>query len=194
MPQQTLDDMLKSYRPLNDDDEVARDMANHFCQAAYNTGDHNLRRTHVNLWACANGWVVHPAGYVLLHQHARTGKWWPFGGRFMADDRANPVRCALREIGEESGLDKQTLGRLQPWQPALQDIHIPENPVPKRKGLPLIFSIGFWWQPDAKDDGLKDGTWFPLDDPALQADALLERLQFRTKAILGQKGHGLTRR
>ena len=75
----------------------------------------------------ASLFIVDRTGRLLLHHHRRLGRWLQMGGHLEPGE--SPLRAALREGAEESGLHD-----LQPVSPEPFDLDI--HPIPAGKGEP----------------------------------------------------------
>jgi 8-oxo-dGTP pyrophosphatase MutT (NUDIX family) len=65
-------------------------------------------------------------GAVLLHHHAKTGKWLPPGGHIELDE--DPNEAAIREAKEETGFDVELAGTV----PVTSDVDDERELVPPR--------------------------------------------------------------
>ena len=55
---------------------------------------------------------------VLLHKHAKTGRWLPPGGHIELDE--DPNQAALREVKEEAGIEVELAGAAQSFDGSTQ--------------------------------------------------------------------------
>lgn len=129
------------------------------------TASEPLSRTHYTPGhITASCFVVDPAaGRLLLHHHLRLGRWLQMGGHLDAGE--TPAAAALREAGEESGLE-----RLEFLLPGVFDVDL--HFIPAGKGEPDHWHFDVRYlacAPDPEPIVLnlaesKELLWIPLDD------------------------------
>lgn len=98
-----------------------------------------FKRTHKAGHITGSAWLLNPDGTAaLLTLHRKLGRWLQPGGH--ADGDANPLRVALREAEEESGI----IG-IQPLSTAIFDVDIHRIPARPQAGEPehLHYDIRF---------------------------------------------------
>lgn len=126
-----------------------RDFLEQFLEAATADEDLYLQQPRMDVKASALAWVVRHGQdglEALVHHHEKSGNIWPFGGGFEPEDKADPVKCALRELTEESGLPKDIITQLTPLTPQLLCLSIIlEQSVASKKHGWLEFTTGWHW-------------------------------------------------
>lgn len=142
-----------------------RNFLTEFLKAAQTADDPYLEQPRMGVKASALAWIVRQseAGLeALVHYHAKSGNYWPFGGGFEAQDEADPIKCALRELAEESGLSDDIIARLQPLAPQLLCLSvIMEQSVAAKKHGWLEFTTAWHWPPTLP--ARPGDLWMPLD-------------------------------
>ncbi len=99
MHRQPLLDLLERYLALHPDERVAVDHVRQFVRAHPTCFERSCRDGHVT----GSAWIVSADHrQVLLTHHRKLGRWLQLGGH--ADGDTDPLRVALREAREESGL------------------------------------------------------------------------------------------
>lgn len=109
-----------------------QDIADTMLQFICNTPD-CFERSQKSGHITGSAWLVNPAGdKVLLTLHHKLGRWMQTGGH--ADGDSNPLRVALREAGEESGI-----AGIEPMSPDIFDIDIHLIPARPEKEEPAHY-------------------------------------------------------
>lgn len=102
------------------------------------------------------------AGRVLLHHHRRLDRWLELGGH--DEGEHDPLRTALREAREESGLHDLT-----PLQTAILDIDVHEIPAGRSEPAHLHHDVRYALRTSTPDAIVADEAeslalqWFDLD-------------------------------
>ena len=135
----------------------------------------------------ASALVVHPpTGQVLLRWHERQQAWLQVGGHGDAGE-VDPIRVALREAEEETGL-----ADLRPWPTAdLQHLVIVAVPANEREPAHHHADLRFFLATDEPEQARPEGPsapieWLSLDEAAARTseDNLRETLT-RAAALIG---------
>jgi 8-oxo-dGTP pyrophosphatase MutT (NUDIX family) len=135
----------------------------------------------------ASALVVHPAtGRMLLRWHVKLGLWLQVGGHADPGER-DPLRIALREAAEETGLSD-----LAPWPDAalrhavVCDVR-PSATEPAHQHADLRFVLATREpQAVAPENDFSPLRWLTLDDAREVADGNnLSQTVFRVAALLG---------
>lgn len=119
---------------------------------------------HRDLWAghvTGSAWLVDGRGErVLLTHHRKLGRWMQLGGH--SDGDPSPLRVALREAREESGLAVRPL--------SIQVFDLDIHPIPARRDDPahLHFDVRFALQAVGSEDFAVSGesldlAWVPIE-------------------------------
>lgn len=110
-----------------------------------------------------SAFVVDPAGRLLLHHHRRLDRWLQLGGH--DDGERDPLRTALREAREESGLTD-----LELLVPSILDVDVHSIPEGKREPAHLHHDVRYLFvtrSPEriARDDAESHAlAFFSLDE------------------------------
>jgi 8-oxo-dGTP pyrophosphatase MutT (NUDIX family) len=122
---QALLDALQAHEPADDDERRDRDAIAALVAATPRCFDRDLYEPgHIT----GSAFVLDAgSGRVLLHHHRRLDRWLQLGGH--DDGEHDPLRTALREACEESGLTD-----LAPLSPAILDLDV--HAIPAAKGEP----------------------------------------------------------
>jgi len=165
--------LLDRYRPPDEPQRDIRDRMVAFVRANERCFDRRLPEGHVT----ASAWLVNaPTTHALLTHHRKLEKWLQLGGH--ADGETDPLQIALREIREESGLER--LVPLLGGQVFDVDIH----PIPAIDDVPVHahYDVRFLVK-QAGDEALRLGeeshalTWFtPAEVRRLHTDESVLRL------------------
>jgi len=167
---------LAAYAPAD-----AGDRARHARLTAFVRGHadcHSRARSDGHLVASA--WLVDlDGGRVLLHHHARLGRWLQFGGHVDPGD-ANVLEAARRELMEESGL------AAEPVSGRVFDLDVHEIPATAAEPAHLHYDVRFAFRapagavPAASAES-RALRWVPLAEvAALTAEASVLRMVART--------------
>lgn len=173
-----LDAQLAAHRCA--DEKEARDVAfiREFLRA--HPADAHLRSQQEG-HLTGSGFVLdHARERVLLLHHGRLNRWLQPGGH--GEGELDPLRIALREIEEETGLSE-----LSPLGEGLFDVDV--HGIPARPGEPahlhLDLRYAFVASPGAEprlSHESRDLRWFPLGAPPGDADPALRRALFKLGA------------
>jgi 8-oxo-dGTP pyrophosphatase MutT (NUDIX family) len=166
-------------------------------------GDH-LRADHVRQFVRANpacferanaeghvtgsAWIVsNDRNHYLLTHHRKLGRWLQLGGH--ADGDPDPLRVALREAREESGM--REFEPLAPGpEPFPLDVDVHLIPATPREPIHLHYDVRFLLiaapgQEIARSDESLDLRWFPIaSDAPLAGEASLLRMAQRAREWL----------
>ena len=127
MHRDALLDLLAHYRDRYPEESETIERCIDFVRANERCFDRALSTGHVT----GSGWLVSSDHQkVLLTHHRKLDKWLQLGGH--ADSDPDPLRVALREAAEESGLTD-----LQPVFPEIFDLDI--HPIRARSDAPAHF-------------------------------------------------------
>jgi 8-oxo-dGTP pyrophosphatase MutT (NUDIX family) len=172
---------------LHPEDRVRADHVRQFVRASPDCFERSNLEGHVT----GSAWIVSAdrRSFLLTH-HRKLGRWLQLGGH--ADGDPDPLRVALREAREESGLRE-----LVPAHPAGEampldvDVHL----IPAREGEPahlhhdvrylFVAAPGQTLVTSAESEALR---WFPVDsaERLLEEESLL-RMARRARALLSTR-------
>lgn len=135
-----------------------------------------------------SAWILSPdREHVLLGHHRKLDRWLQLGGH--ADGDPDPLRVALREAREESGLVHFDLLALD--GAALEALDLDVHPIPARRDEPahLHFDVRFCLVARARE-GLRKSDeshalrWVPRDELARFAgEESLARMERKTRVL-----------
>jgi len=126
--------------------------------------------------------VADPAGErTLLVHHGKSGAWFQPGGHFEPGD-ASPAAAALREAGEETGLDVRLAGA-----GALLDIDVHWIPWDRHHHLDLRFLVVAEGTPAPSPAEVRAAEWLTWDEAfaRIEETALRRALAKATAALAG---------
>jgi len=186
MHRKPLLELLERYRTECPDDRARADRVDRFVRAHSDCFERSCGPGHIT----ASAWIVSADRHrFLLLRHRKLGRWLQLGGH--ADGDPDPLRVALREAREESGMaDFEVAAPPAPGLPLDVDVH----PIPARGAEPahLHYDLRFLLiagpgQPLVPSPECDDLRWFPraralelLNEPGLRrmaerAERWLER-------------------
>ncbi|MHC4994797.1 MAG: NUDIX hydrolase [Planctomycetota bacterium] len=167
-------DLLTDYRARYPRETEAVERYTDFVRTHTDCFDRSLAVGHVT----GSAWLVNGAGtHVLLTHHRKLGRWLQLGGH--ADGDNDPLRVAMREASEESGLRG-----IEPVDTALFDLDIHAIPArgdePEHSHYDLRFALRARGAEDfTVSDESHDLAWVRIDDLASMTD---ERSMLRMAA------------
>ncbi len=154
--------------------------------------DHTHRETSVAEHLTASSFVFsRDLDRVLLCHHRKGQFWVQLGGHIERDDDSL-LDAALREAGEESGLE-----RIEPLLPTPVDLN--RHALSTRFGTCRVhWDIGFAFTADAAEtpttsDESEDVRWWPIDAlPADGVDGLADRIARALREVRDRGADGMT--
>jgi len=174
--------LLESYLARHPEEEARVDRVRRFVETHADCFERTCRDGHVT----GSAWILSPDhGHVLLTHHRKLGRWLQPGGH--ADGDPDPLRVALREAREESGLVELTVVSVEPLD---VDVH----PIPASGHEPahlhydirylLVAAPGQELRPSEESTALQ---WFERRrlTTVLMEKSLL-RMERKTRAVLGR--------
>lgn len=158
MHRQFLLNKLSAYHAEDPEERRLLEVTRRFVEENEDCFERSLSIGHIT----GAGWVVNPdRTHALLTHHRKLNKWLQPGGH--ADGDSDVFRVALREVQEESGID-----RIIPLSEDIFDIDVHEVPSHKKDLPHLHYDIRFLFEADMLAE-LKvtheshDLQWIPMD-------------------------------
>ena len=174
---------LERYLELHPEDRLRVDHVRQFVRANPDCFERANREGHVT----GSAWIVSAdrSQYLLTH-HRKLGRWLQLGGH--ADGDPDPVRVALREAREESGMSDFELLRAEELLPLDVDVHL--IPATAREPAHLHHDVRYLLiaapgQALVQSGESVDLRWFPIaSDAPLAGEASLLRMAQRARDLL----------
>jgi 8-oxo-dGTP pyrophosphatase MutT (NUDIX family) len=175
--------LLEAYLARYPEDRLRSDGVRQFVHDHPDCFERTCREGHVT----GSAWILSPDHrHALLTHHRKLGRWLQLGGH--ADGDPDPLRVALREAREESGLEHFTTLEHEPL-PIDVDVH----PIPAHGDEPahfhhdirylLIAAPGQTIRPSDESHALR---WVARDRlNELVSEESILRLERRARALLG---------
>jgi 8-oxo-dGTP pyrophosphatase MutT (NUDIX family) len=132
MHRHPLIELLADYAAQYPEERAVTDRFVEFVRCQPRCFERTLAEGHVT----GSAWLVDAVGrHVLLTHHRKLGRWLQLGGHSDGDPR--PLRVAMREAHEESGLD------VRPLSVAVFDLDIHEIPARRQESAHLHYDVRF---------------------------------------------------
>jgi 8-oxo-dGTP pyrophosphatase MutT (NUDIX family) len=128
----------------------------------------------------ASAVVLSPdAGWVMLHLHAKVGRWLQFGGHLEPDD-AGLAEAALRETREESGCAQAQL-----WSARPMGIDVHDAPCGARHHLDVQYAAVVPADAQPRRSAESDAVeWFAVGALPASCDASVRRLVAQAVSVV----------
>ena len=174
--------LLESYLARHPEEQARVDRVRRFVETHADCFERTCRDGHVT----GSAWILSPDHlHVLLTHHRKLGRWLQPGGH--ADGDPDPLRVALREAREESGLVELTVVSEEPL-----DVDVHPIPASGHEPAHLHYDIRYLLRAPAGQEPVasEEATavrWFERRKlTALLAEKSLLRMERKTRALLGR--------